>query len=177
MMKHLSERVLALDVHPLSFGFTVFEGPDHLIDWGVRSFRRGVNAVKVPMRTRLALLINEYRPGILLVVRRTGDSLRPDVIAKVATAHRVRIRALSPDSVKKVFPDSHNKDGIALAVARRLPALSPYIPPKRKPWKPEHYRMSVFAAAAIGLSHFDRMAPKDRSPVAELSPFAGPSVA
>ena len=158
-MKHHSERVLALDVHPLSFGFTVFEGPEHLIDWGVRSFRRGVNAVKVPMRTRLALLLNEYRPGILLVARPTGASLRSHIITRVATAHRVRIRTLSPDSVKKAFPDSHNKDGIALAVASRLPTLSLYIPPTRKPWKPEHYRMSVFAAAAIGLSHFDRMAP------------------
>ncbi|MGB7927980.1 MAG: hypothetical protein WCF61_07485 [Terriglobales bacterium] len=95
-------------------------------------------------------------------------------VAKVATAHRVRIRAISRDCVKRAFPDSRNKDGIALAVASRLPTLSLYIPPTRKPRKPEHYRMSVFAAAAIGLSHFDS---HGFQPVAELNPFVGPSVA
>jgi hypothetical protein len=34
--------------------------------------------------------------------------------------------------------------------------------------------MSVFAAAAIGLSHFDS---HGFQPVAELNPFVGPSVA
>ena len=89
MMKHRSERVLALDVHPLSLGFTAFEGHDHLIDWGVRSFRRGVNAVKVPMREKLALLINEYQPGIIIIMTRpkTGASLHLAVIAEVANAH------------------------------------------------------------------------------------------
>ena len=61
-------RILALAVHPLSFGFVVLEGPVHpMIDWGVRSFRHGVNAVKVPMSKKLALLLDEYRPGVLVV--------------------------------------------------------------------------------------------------------------
>jgi hypothetical protein len=42
------KRVLALDVHPRSFGFVVFEGPNRIHDWGVKSFRRGVNAAKIP---------------------------------------------------------------------------------------------------------------------------------
>jgi len=61
------KRILALDVHPLSFGFAVLEGHDHLLDWGVRSFRHGVNAVKVPMSRKLASLFDEYHPDALLV--------------------------------------------------------------------------------------------------------------
>ncbi len=162
MMAHRSEIILALDVHPLSFGFAVFESPDHLMDWGVRSFRKGVNSVKVPMSERVALLMNEYRPGIILVLttnRKASLSLRR--IAKVASASNVRMHSFPRSSVHKGFPDSHNKHGLALAVASRLPGLSPYVPPKRKAWKPEHYRTSIFAAAAIGLLHFDRMASRD----------------
>jgi hypothetical protein len=163
MMNHYG-RVLTLEVHPLSYGFTVFEGPDHLIDWGVRSFRRGANAVKVPMSKKLALLINDYRPDIILVAwPKTGAPRRLHLIRKVAAAHGVRVRALSRTSARRAFPNAHNKHELALAVATRIPSLSPYIPPKRKSWKPEHYRMSMFGAAAIGLSHFDRMGPANRS--------------
>jgi len=30
-------RVLALDLHPRRFGYVVLEGPERLLDWGVRS--------------------------------------------------------------------------------------------------------------------------------------------
>jgi len=163
-MKYHFERILAFDVHPLSFGFAVLEGSDHFIDWGVRSFRKGVNAVKVPMHEKVALLIDEYQPGRILVLKRkTSISFQLRVIAKAARARRVPIHALSRESVWREFPDAHNKHEIALAIASRLPILSPYIPPKRKSWKPEHYRMSMFTAAAIGLSHFDRTVLRDRS--------------
>src|SRR5438132_1955836 len=81
------KRVLALDVHPLCFGFVLTEGPDELIDWGVRSFRHGTNTVKTPMSKRLASLIDEYRPNTLLVrTPRDGNSRRAKLIAKLAAA-------------------------------------------------------------------------------------------
>lgn len=36
-------RVFALDLHPLSFGYAMFEGPEELIEWGIKNFRHGVN--------------------------------------------------------------------------------------------------------------------------------------
>src|SRR5258708_34865793 len=100
MMNHF-DRVLTLEVHPLSYGFTVFDVPDHLIDWGVRSFRRGVNAVKVPMSKKLALLINDYQPSIILVVRpKTGALCQLPLVHRVATTHGVRVRTLSRTSAK-----------------------------------------------------------------------------
>ena len=53
------KRVLALDVHPSRFGYVVFEGPDELLDWGVRSFRDGVNAVRIPPAQKLAALLDD----------------------------------------------------------------------------------------------------------------------
>ena len=164
-MKHHSERALALDVHPLSFGYCVFEGPDHLIDWGVRSFRRGVNAVKIPMRTKLAWLVDEYQPDIILVITPKTVSPPLHVIRKVASSAHVQMRLIRHKSFTVGFSDSHNKHELALAIARRLPSLLPYIPPKRKPWKPEHYRTSIFTAAAIGLLHYDGIASGNRSQI------------
>jgi hypothetical protein len=55
------KRVLALDVHPRSFGFVEFEGPNRMLDWGVRSFRPGVNAVKIPAATKFLALLDDIR--------------------------------------------------------------------------------------------------------------------
>ena len=141
-MKCDSQKILAIDAHPLSFGFAVFEKPDQLVDWGVRSFRRGVNAVKVPMKTKLSKLMKEHQPDLILVLTpKTELSFQQRLVAKVATMNHVPLRAVSRDVLKGAFPDSHNK----------------HIPPKRKPWKPEHYRTSIFEAAAAGLSYVERM--------------------
>ena len=109
------KRVLAFDLHPLCFGFVLTEGPDELIDWGVRSFRHGANAVKLPMSKRLASLIDEYRPNALLVrVPRAGISRRAKMIGKLAAARRLPARTVSLDAIRKAFPhSSRNKHEIA----------------------------------------------------------------
>jgi len=161
MNQHFPKRILALDVHPLSFGFAVFDGPDRLLDWGVRSFRHGVNEVKVPMTRKLAFLIEEYRPRVVLVKPpSTGTLRRMNMVGKLAAAYHLPVRVGSAHSIKSTFPQSNNKDQLALAVAERIPALSLYLPPRRKPWKAEHYRMSVFEAVALGLSYFARRHPQ-----------------
>jgi hypothetical protein len=151
-----SKRILALDIHPLSFGFVVVEEHDRLLDWGVRSFRHGVNAVKIPMSRKLAWLLDEYKPGVLLVKKPTnGISRRMKMIATLATANHIQLRTISRESIKRAFPQpTQNKHQMAQAVADHFPSLSSYVPPKRKPWKGEHYRTSVFEAAALGLTYF-----------------------
>jgi hypothetical protein len=41
----------------------------------------------------------------------------------------------------------------AQAVVQRFPVLTQKLPPKRKPWESEDYRMSVFAAAALAMAY------------------------
>jgi hypothetical protein len=150
------KRILALDLHPLSFGFVVFEGHDRLLDWGVRSFRHGVNAVKTPMSRKLAWLFDEYKPDVLLF-KKPGNriSRRMNSIATLAAANHIQLCTISGESIKRAVPQGiQNKHQMAQAVADRFPLLSSYVPPKRKPWKGEHYRTSVFEAAALGLTYF-----------------------
>jgi hypothetical protein len=157
MKQRYPKRILSLDVHPLSFGFVIFDGPDRLLDWGIRSFRHGVNEVKMPMKAKLTSLIEEYRPSMMLAKpASTGTSRRMKMLGKIAAAYDVPVRIGSAHSIKSTFPQSNNKDQLASAVVERVPALSSYLPPRRKPWKAEHYRMSVFEAAALGLSYFAR---------------------
>jgi len=40
----------------------------------------------------------------------------------------------------------------ARRVAERFPVLTRELPPKRRAWESEHYRMSVFAAAALAMA-------------------------
>jgi hypothetical protein len=49
-----------------------------------------------------------------------------------------------------------NKHEVACAVAEHFPELASKLPPKRKIWNNEHYRMRIFDAAALGITYFNR---------------------
>ena len=48
--------------------------------------------------------------------------------------------------------------------------LRPVLPPRRKPWESEDYRMSIFDAAALGVAYFDRQNPAPIFPPENLLP-------
>ena len=45
----------------------------------------------------------------------------------------------------------------AQAVIERFPVLAQKLPPKRKPWESEDYRMSMFAAAALAVAYLHQV--------------------
>ena len=51
-----------------------------------------------------------------------------------------------------------SKDTIARAIADTLPALKPWLPPKRRIWESEHHSMAIFEAAALALTHYRQLA-------------------
>src|SRR5205807_6945078 len=140
-------RVLAFEVRALCFGFTVFEEPNELLEWGVRSFRHGRNAVRVPLREKVARLIVDYSPHVILVNVPLINAQAPSVavIKELAQSHRMRFRMLSRNRIAETFSGrNRNKHEIALAIAERHPELASRLPPKRKPWQSEDYRMKMF---------------------------------
>jgi hypothetical protein len=151
------EIVLALDLHPSSFGFAVFEGSSELLDWGIKSFWRCVNAVKVPMPAKLARLIDQYEPEMIVmkVPRTTIVRRRVHTVTELARRRRIRLRLISEAAIRKSFPlNNQNKYQIATAIAERFPEISPRLGARRKMWQAEKYSMSIFDAAALGLSYF-----------------------
>ena len=152
----LSKRVLALDLHSSSFGFAVFDGPDDLIDWGIKSFLHGSKAVKVPMPQKLAKLINYHEPEIIVIraPKTTTAQKRANVVERL-TRRRIKIRTIPDAVIRGAFPQqSRNKYQIATAIAELFPELSPRLGARRKVWQSEKYSMSIFDAAAIALSYF-----------------------
>jgi hypothetical protein len=156
------KRVLALDVHPRSFGFVVFEGPNHILDWGVRSFRTGVNAVKIPAATKFLALLDEFRPSAVLIRERlTGRTVKQikmlAAIERQARTRRIPVRRISRGDVNRAFVGfDTNKYEVASALALQFSDLALRLPPRRKCWQSEDYRMGIFDAAALGVAYFVR---------------------
>ncbi len=159
-MLHPNEkRILAIDLRSRSFGFVVFEGPTRLLDWGVKSFRQGVNKPTIPASEKLAALMDDFSPSTIVLAKRDSDSkkraLMRNALVSEATKRRISIRLLSRNCVKFAFPDcNRNKYAIAAALTKQLPELAPKLPSGRKIWKSEDYRMSIFDAAALGVAYF-----------------------
>jgi hypothetical protein len=152
-----SEKVFALDLHPLSFGYAMFEGPDELVDWGIKSFRHGANAVKVPLNVKLALMLDQYKPHVVVIKTPMTAALKKvaRMIAAMARYRRIPVRLISRTSVRKAFPENNlNKYQIATVIAARFPELSPRLGLRRKFWQAEKYSMSIFDAAALGIAYF-----------------------
>lgn len=152
-----SAKVFALDLHPLNFGYAMFEGPDELVDWGIKSFRHGANAVKVPLNVKLAWLLDQHEPNVVVIRTPRSVALKKmaRTIAALARYRRIPVRLISRTSVREAFPESnHNKYQIATVIAARHPELSPRLGPRRKFWQAEKYSMSVFDAAALGIAYF-----------------------
>ena len=167
------KRVLALDVRPRSFGYVVFEGPGLLLDWGVQSFRHGANAVRIPLATKIAALLEDFRPAVVVAkeppsrkkVNRARTRKVLELIRHKASLRGIRTRVFKRRAASKLFGGEERltKHKIATALAERFAELRPVLPPKRKPWESEDYRMSIFDAAALGVAYFDRQ--KNTAPI------------
>jgi hypothetical protein len=157
-MTSTHKTILAFDVRARRFGFVVFGGPDELLDWGVKNFRRGVNAVKVPASQRVATLLSEFRPQLVVVEKLPlrDNFWLMGTILRMARKQNVPVRTLSRAAVRTWFGgQARDKHGTAIVLGQRFPELAERVPPKRKAWQSEDYRMSIFDAAALGLTHIE----------------------
>lgn len=150
-------RVLALDPFRDGFGFAVLEGPEQLIDWGVKR----VNKTKNPnCLCKIESLIEHYQPNVIVLEDCKGSrrSLRvQELIRKImrlASKKKITCRSFSRSKIGKVFSQSSvlTKYQIASIIAEKFPELVPHVPPVRKPWMSEDSRMSIFDAVALALT-------------------------
>src|SRR2546428_2957056 len=56
-------RVLAIDPFTRGFGFVILEGPEHLVDWGMKEVRQNKAARSLK---QLADLIEHYQPDVIV---------------------------------------------------------------------------------------------------------------
>src|SRR5574337_1298053 len=158
------KRILAIDPTNRGFGFVVMEGPRQLIDWGVKAVKDNGN---YRYSRKVEYLIDLYQPDVLVVENimlkrsRRCDRVKELIreIAVLALNKSIKVSYISRSMVKKYFALSgrKTKHQIAELIAEQLPELALRLPPCRKAWMSEDYRMSIFDSVAFALTfyHFE----------------------
>jgi Holliday junction resolvasome RuvABC endonuclease subunit len=152
---------MAVDPTSRGFGFVIFEGPEHLIDWAVVEIKENREDQCLQ---RMVDLIARYQPDVLALEDPTGRGSRRcyrvqqflGQVERIADEGAILTRRFSRSKVRRAFSDSgaKTKYEIATVIVRRFPELAPRLPRFRKPWMSEDDRMSIFDAASFGLTCF-----------------------
>jgi Holliday junction resolvasome RuvABC endonuclease subunit len=161
-------RVLAIAPCVQGIGFAVFNGPKLPIDWGVKWTRGDKNALGL---AKVRALIRSYEPDVLVFEDcRSKDARRArrivallDVIADEAERGNLATVRYSRAQVRRHFAGDQpvTKYQIAEIIAAEIPDFTSRLPAPRKIWLPEHANMSLFAAAALALTHYAIGVPRD----------------
>jgi len=141
-------RFLALDLHPRSFGYAVFENAD-LLDWGLRKWPP--HQLKTASR-KLCRLFAIWKP-MRLIVREGAARQEYAMVKGVARDLKVRVLDVRRRAVQDAFGSSKrpSRFDIARAVAKRYPELALRLPALRKLGHAEPFQLRMFNAAAAGM--------------------------
>ncbi len=155
------KRVLAIDPTHRGFGYVIFEGPDFLIDWGVRHVEGPKNKASI---VAAAELITRYRPRLMVLEDVAAKGCRRckrvrdlhQTLDRYGRERGLTVRKIAQAAVKKTFLPLgiRNKNQMARFIAAKFPELARYLPPERKPWMSEDLRTAIFDAAAFALAFF-----------------------
>lgn len=153
-------RILALDLHPQRYGYAVLETPSDLLDWGVRRRYREHEPRRGPsMYKALRSLLEVWQPSLVVIKEPTRHrkarmkKLLTGLLAEVRHC-RIPIRRISERAIQATFGDGGcmTKYAMASGLLGLFPFLAFMLPPRRRIWESEHYRMSMFAAVALALA-------------------------
>ena len=144
-------RILALDLHPRSFGYVVIESPTELLDWGVcRSYRKTKKHPEVLVGKRLRPLLRLWMPDVVIVrIRGRREKGLQSLFRQIKK--EVDGRAFLPIKDSGDSRPGRSKYERAVEIAARFPDIGWKLPPKRRPWDSEHYSMSIFEALAVAV--------------------------
>jgi len=159
-------RILAIDPTSKGFGFTVMEGPEKLIDWGVKHAGSGSPRNRKSVAQASGLIVR-YRPEVLVVEHTSAKGCRRRArvrrliksLLTLARQHRLRARRISRQSVLRSFGQSSaaNKYRVAVTLTEQFPELAPHLPPERKLGDSEDERMAIFDALSFGWMFYQTM--------------------
>jgi len=150
------ELVLAVYPNARGFSFALFEGPDFVVDWGIREVARSLRR-ECSLKC-VGQLLNKYRPDIL-VLRGMPGGLNAGLAQEfIGLSRRQGIPAMviSRKEMRRVFASlgKATREAIASEIVQRLPVFAPFRPGRRKIWNGEDRRMGLFDAAALAFALF-----------------------
>lgn len=153
-------RILAIAPSSRGFGFALLEGLNVLADWGVKSIKGDKNAGCV---SKVAEMGAHYQPDVIVLedaaIKPSRHSPRIQALGKRIAALAKRsgtvVMMFSRKQVRQAFfaEGQGTKHAIAEFLANKYPEeLGARLPPKRRPWMSEDYRMDIFDALALALA-------------------------
>jgi len=157
--------VLALAPVSRGFGLFVIDMEGKAIDWRVREIR---DAKHRNARCQAAAdqLLSEFRPTTLVIEdhRAPGSRRHPriqellDLFAELGVGNNISVARYGLRDVRAALglPPRANKHKIAVAVAKRFPALERRLPKPKRIWETEAHSMAMFQAGALALTHLGR---------------------
>jgi hypothetical protein len=160
-MMHPSKHIRILAIAPTSrgIGYAVLENT--LVDWGVKSVKAGdKNAHSIQ---KVEEMIALYHPVVLVLQDLCANDARRSPrmqelgqqIVSMAMARKLKVKLVTRAQVREGFfsDGGGTKQELAEILAERFSEeLGNRLPPKRKPWTSEDYRMGIFDALALGLA-------------------------
>jgi hypothetical protein len=165
-----TKRVLGIDPFSRGVGFAVLEGPENLIDWGLKTTGRADSAKAIRIIERL---IDRFRPDILAIEDSGASGSRRcervrKLLDRIASrgAKSVRVRLIGPRQLRALGPlnQVNTKYARACFLADRFPELGAFLPRFRKPWMSEEDRMGIFDALGFALAAFPTRIPAHNPP-------------
>lgn len=159
------KHALTLGIHPTArgFGWVAFEGPFAPYDWGVMGAKGDKNAECLK---KIVALVERFAPEVLVLEAcsslRSARSSRIGRLCKAIMSYAadrgVEVAVYTRNDVRACFASvgARTRYEIAEAVSRHVEALRDRLPRQKKPWETEDRRYSIFAAAALVLTHYQR---------------------
>ena len=153
--------VLSIYLNTRGFGYALFEGVLAPVDWGIKTAQtKGIHDCVEKVRVLLHLL----QPTVIVLQDCEGKLSRctkrierlVNRILALAKAKRIKVFRYSRADVRQCFAPygARTKDEIARAIAKLLPEFAPRVPPMRKIWMSEDYRMGLFDALALIFAYY-----------------------
>lgn len=153
-------RILSLVPSSYGLGFARMEGVNTLADWGVKYAEGNKNAICI---ARVKRLIELHQPEVVVLEDILGAGVRRHArthkltaqIVALAEKRKIPVLLLQRKDISQVLlPGGRGtKHALAEIIAQRFPdELLRHLPPKRKPWMKEDYRMGLFTAVGLCLA-------------------------
>ncbi len=153
--------VVTLYPNALGMGYVISETPKELINYGIARIRP---LTKDKYVKRLFRFIKEYKPTLILLRGYSdADNRISKRVVKVIDAFEqeaikmdLPVYKYSREAIKEVFSqfEGNSKYSISKTITSWYPELKRFMPDIRVYPNPENYRMGIFDAFALMLTHY-----------------------
>lgn len=154
-----SKVVLVLYPNVTGLGYVIATDPKEIYDYGMRKFKP---FSKYRFLKKVRWFLDYAKPQIIILLNYENSHISKRVtetikeIESLARAKNLNIIKYSKMQIRDTFSvlGASTKFEKSIQIMKWYPELESIIPPKRRPWKPEHYQMGVFDAFALLTTHW-----------------------